>query len=117
MTLPTLLTRAWTVKIVITKQYWPVISILIWIPTRTRLIEEIYYMTLRNNVAQYTTRARTSIDAVFSAGGHVSCMIVFSAITCLYTFKSPGRKQDFLRPPEDDEPRKDCGSMEFCLTN
>ncbi|GIY11917.1 ATP-dependent DNA helicase [Caerostris extrusa] len=28
--------------------------------------DEIYYMTLRNNIAQYTTRARKSVDAVFS---------------------------------------------------
>ncbi|GIY92396.1 hypothetical protein CEXT_43351 [Caerostris extrusa] len=65
-------------------------------------MDEIYYMTVRNNIAQYTMRARTSIHAVFvfntQRKNMWACMIVFSVITCLYTFKSPGRKQDFVRP-------------------
>ncbi|GIY49663.1 uncharacterized protein CDAR_29401 [Caerostris darwini] len=31
-----------------------------------KIMYEIYYMTLRNNIAQYTMKARTTIDAVFS---------------------------------------------------
>ncbi|GIY54336.1 hypothetical protein CEXT_799961 [Caerostris extrusa] len=59
------------------------------------IMNEIYYMTLRNNIAQYTTRARTNINAVFSTDSQerVACMIVFSVVTCLYTFKSMGKKR------------------------
>ncbi|GIY57907.1 uncharacterized protein CEXT_563331 [Caerostris extrusa] len=38
-----------------------------------KIMDEIYYMTLRNNIVQYTTRARTSIDAVFSADSVRTC--------------------------------------------
>ncbi|GIY62664.1 HTH_Tnp_Tc3_2 domain-containing protein [Caerostris darwini] len=34
---------------------------------------------------------------------HVVCLIVFSVITWLYTFKSPGKKQDFVRPIEQKQ--------------
>ncbi|GIY15182.1 hypothetical protein CDAR_603941 [Caerostris darwini] len=42
-------------------------------------------------------------------------MIVFSVITCLYTYKSPGKKQDFVLPiqPEDDDPRLECDLWNF----
>ncbi|GIY27300.1 uncharacterized protein CDAR_507491 [Caerostris darwini] len=38
------------------------------------IMDEIYYMTLRNNISQYTTRARKSIDAVFSTNSARTCL-------------------------------------------
>ncbi|GIY08507.1 uncharacterized protein CDAR_313321 [Caerostris darwini] len=38
-----------------------------------KILYEIYYMTLRNNIARYTTRGRTSIDAVFSTHSIRAC--------------------------------------------
>ncbi|GIY22531.1 csa-NinaC [Caerostris extrusa] len=70
MTLPTPLTRAWTVK---NRDYKTVLAGDFNIDMGTvrgrkfcTIMDEIYYTTLRNNIAQYTTRARKSIDAVFS---------------------------------------------------
>ncbi|GIY27299.1 uncharacterized protein CDAR_507481 [Caerostris darwini] len=39
-----------------------------------KIMDEIYYMTSRNSIAQYTTRARTSIDAVFSTHSLRPCL-------------------------------------------
>ncbi|GIY37796.1 hypothetical protein CDAR_10691 [Caerostris darwini] len=38
-----------------------------------KIMDEIYYMTLRNSTVQYTTRARTSIDTVFSTHSVRTC--------------------------------------------
>ncbi|GIY65421.1 uncharacterized protein CEXT_499251 [Caerostris extrusa] len=39
-----------------------------------KIMDEIYYLTSRNSIAQYTTRARTSIDAVFSTHSLRTCL-------------------------------------------
>ncbi|GIY26350.1 ATP-dependent DNA helicase [Caerostris extrusa] len=77
------------------------------------LDNEIYYMTLRTNIAQYTMRARTSIDAVFSTHSVRTCGLyhsVFSHHLSLYVQvpceKAKHRTAD---PPEDDDPRLECG--------
>ncbi|GIY10546.1 ATP-dependent DNA helicase [Caerostris darwini] len=93
-----------------------------------RIMDEIYYMTSRNNIAQYTTRAWTSIDAVFSTHSVGTCGLN----DCVFSHHLPLHVQvpweeTRLRtadPPEDDDPRLECGpwnpwnrSMEFCRTN
>ncbi|GIY64626.1 ATP-dependent DNA helicase [Caerostris darwini] len=65
-----------------------------------KIMDEIYYMPLRNNIAQYITRARTSIDAVFSTHSLRTCGLfdsVFSHHLPLYV-QVPREKQDFVRP-------------------
>ncbi|GIY65423.1 uncharacterized protein CEXT_499261 [Caerostris extrusa] len=39
-----------------------------------KIMAEIYYMTSRNNIAQYTKRTRTRIDAIFSACSVRTCL-------------------------------------------
>ncbi|GIY78917.1 ATP-dependent DNA helicase [Caerostris darwini] len=74
--------------------------------------DEIYYMTLRNNIAQYTTRARTTIDAVFSTHRVRTCDLydtVFSHHLLLYV-QDPWEKTRFCTSEW-------TRSMEFCRTN
>ncbi|GIX86746.1 ATP-dependent DNA helicase [Caerostris extrusa] len=70
-------------------------------------------MTLRNNIAQYTTRARTSIDAGFSTHSGRTCGLydsVFSHPLPPYV-QVPWEKTKLRTtdPPEDDDPRLECG--------
>ncbi|GIY61369.1 ATP-dependent DNA helicase [Caerostris darwini] len=74
-----------------------------------KIMDEIYYMTLRNNIHTINI---TYIHTIYNeSSDEHSCsvfntqrknmwpvIIAFSVITCVYTFKSPREKQDFVRP-------------------
>ncbi|GIY41175.1 hypothetical protein CEXT_747611 [Caerostris extrusa] len=57
-------------------------------------------------VVVFITKPGSSDDGITDAIDENS-----DIITCLYTFKYPGKKQDFRTadPPEDDDPRLECG--------
>ncbi|GIY70822.1 ATP-dependent DNA helicase [Caerostris darwini] len=78
-----------------------------------KIRDEIYYMTLRNNIAQYTTRARTSIETEFSTQCIRTCGLYDSVLShhlALYV-QVPWEKTRLRTAdlPEDDDPRFECG--------
>ncbi|GIY01913.1 uncharacterized protein CDAR_392991 [Caerostris darwini] len=88
-----------------------------------KIMDEIYCMTLRNNIAQYTTRSRMSIDAVFSTHSARESDLydsVFSHQLSLYVQVSWDKKKtSYSRSTR--RRRSKAGvwvrSMKFCRTN